>query len=318
MPQIDLGAVSEPTRVESPDGTPEGNRNRALFDYACSLQALGVSDDDMERECMRANAAMDPPLDGREVLSIVRSAQHYPKGSAGASLQRPMVERSAPIVPRLHRTGHPERLPSWSAVRAEDQARAWLMALFEPRDVVCVAWDVRGGEVHAHAGQLCDWHDPLLGHLLSKAGEGGLWAVVNPLDGSGHRRADNVAAYRNLLVECDVLPAHEQMERICALLMDGRMGGPQSATVTWSGGKSLHAVVRVSAKDADEYAAERERIYALCVANDLPVDEKCGNPTRLTRVAGAMRGDQVQRLAFALPPSDCWRGTPSTWAWEGE
>ena len=316
MPDIDLDGITEASQLAMPTGVAEGGRNDAMMRYACSLQSRGVPDEDMETMCLEVNETFQPPLPEWEVLKCVRSAQEYPKGKASEVSRHHVSQRREAEPIRVLRVGRPDLLPSWAGVRPETQARAWVKALFEPLDIVCVVWDMAGGaggECNAYAGQLADPHDPLMGSLLAKAGDGGLWAVVNPLDGSGRRRAKNVSAYRNLLVESDDLPLHEQMERICALVMNGGRGGPDSRAVTWSGGKSMHAVVRAGARDADEFATFAARTYAFCAANGLPVDTKCSNPNRLTRVPGAMRGGRMQALAFAREPKSCWDGTPSTW-----
>jgi len=320
MPTIDLSGVREASHVESPDGMPEGSRNWELYRFACSLQARGVSDEDMVSRCLEAAATMDPPLPEHEALKVVRSAQTHAKGTASTLGRRRESRRTTERPPLLMRRGHPERLPDWSGVQPVSMARAWVKALFEPQDVVCLAWDLykgyqggRGGEVYAYAGQLADPGDPMLLSILRSV-RGGLWGVVNPLDGSGRRRGENVTAYRNLLVECDELDADAQLERICALLMNGNGPGPDAATVTWSGGKSWHAVVRVNVKDERAYAATKEWIYALCARNGLPVDVHCGNPTRFTRVPGAMRGDVMQAMAHCRRPSAAWQGGPDEWA----
>ena len=321
MPSIDLSTVQEYSHVEAPDGTQEGSRNDSLLRYACSLQARGVSDENMVESCLAVASTMSPPLPRHEVLGVVRSAQRYPKGTEAAALGRHRhAQRSVPPVPRLLRTGHPERLRDWSHVHPVTMARSWVMALFEPMDVVCLSWDMtkgyqggHGGEVYAYAGQLADPSDPMLRQILTSARDG-LWGVVNPLDGSGRRRRENVTAYKNLLVECDELPADQQLERICALLMNKGGSGPDSVSVTWSGGKSWHAVVRVNARGESDYEAIKEWTYGLCNANGLPVDVKCGNPTRFTRVPGALRGDVLQMLKHCRKPSDAWRGTPAEWA----
>lgn len=322
MPRIDLSTVEETAHVESPDGMAEGSRNWELYRYACSLQARGVPDEDMERMCLASAATMDPPLADWEVLSVVRSAQTKEKGSGASRAGARRAVRTMPDVPRLpNRRGHPELLPDWSGVAPADMARAWVMALFEPHEVVCLVADPtmgykggHGGELYAYAGQLADPGDPLLAKIVANTGGRGLWGVVNPLDGTGRRKGENVTAFRNLLVECDELGADEQLERICALLTNGTHGGPDTASLTWSGGRSWHAVVRVDATDAADYAMRKEWVYALCEANRLPVDRKCGNPNRLTRVAGAMRGDGLQRLAMCRRPSRRWDGGPHVWA----
>ena len=322
MPDVDLSAVAERRGFELPATIGRGGRDDTLHAYASSLQARGVGDAEIVALVMEANATRcDPPLPERQARKCAESAiRSYEKG-AGGRPGRAATPLTVPRAPVLSRRGRPDLLPDWSGVSPVAQARAWVMALFEPTECVCVVADPtlgyrggHGGEIHVPAGMLADPGAPLLAKMLSRCGPDGLWAVVNPLDGSGMRRRGNVTSHRNLLVECDELGADEQLERICALLMNGGRGGPEAVAVTWSGGRSWHAVVRVSARDAAEYEARRAWVYALCEANHLPVDTHCGNPTRLTRLAGATRGGSPQRLAMCRRPADCWRGGPAEWA----
>ena len=314
MPMIDMSAVDERAAMAAPEGVGEGSRNDQLMRYACSLQARGIGDEDIRDECLRANDGFDPPLAVWEVLAVVRSALRYPKGSAGASLGRVPTRAEVPPQPRVYRVGHPERIAQdWRRVGRATMLRSWVMACFEPTDIICLTWDVQagpGGELHAYAGHVADQFSGVAERVLESAGDGGLWCVANPLDGEGRRRSANVARFANLLVESDELPAREQLERMCALLTDGRW---VARAVTWSAGKSMHAMVRVSAEDAAGYQAEKDALYQWCRVNGLPVDSKCGNPSRLTRVPGAMRGDAVQTPVWMLRPEPCWDGTPSTW-----
>ena len=327
MPEVELSGVTEFTHVEAPEGMPEGSRNWDLYRYACSLQARGVSDEDMVDECLKVASTMDPPLAAWEVLSVVRSAQTKQKGGHGTLGRRRQAQRTMPEI--LHvplRHGHPERLEDWSGVRPIDMARAWVKSLFEPTETVCLVVDPsagyrkgRGGELHAYAGQLADPGDPLLARVLGSVGPSGLYGVVNPLDGSGRRKGETVTAFRNLLVECDELPSDAQLERICALLMNWDGSGlPRTVALTWSGGKSWHAIVRVRARDAGKYAAFKDWVYESCRENGFPVDAHCGNPSRLTRVAGAMRGGELQRMAYCRRPGRAWDGTPAEWAERGD
>lgn len=320
MPNVDMTGVIEASHVKAPVAIPEGSRNWDLYRYACSLQARGVDDDAMLERCMDIAVTMEPPLSRGEVLSILRSAQGHPKGQDAAGMGRRRKQTgSMPPIYKLNLRGRPDLLPDWSGVHPIAMARAWIKALFTPDEVVCLAWDLtkgyrdgHGGEVYACAGQLADPKDPLLYQLITNCGTNGLWGVVNPVDGSGKRRKENVTRFNNMLVECDELDADAQLERICALLMGSR--GIQTLALTWSGGKSWHAVVHVKAKNADEYAIMREWVYKHCEVNGLPIDKHCGNPTRFTRVPGAMRGDVLQRMAHVLRPKRCWDGGPADWA----
>jgi len=76
------------------------------------------------------------------------------------------------------------------------------------------------------------------------------------------------------------------------------------AAVIGSGGRSVHAWVKVDARDADEYRATVAQMLALLAR--FGVDGKNKNPSRLSRLPGARReigaaGDGVQRLLYLNP-----------------
>jgi hypothetical protein len=130
----------------------------------------------------------------------------------------------------------------------------------------------------------------------SDTGKGGAWLRMNPVDGRGVADV-NVTAFRFALLESDKLPVELQLALFARLPLP-------IAAVLGSGGRSLHAWVKVDARDADEYRAtvgEMLAILARC-----GVDGKNKNPSRLSRLPGARReigkaGDGIQRLLYLNP-----------------
>ena len=131
------------------------------------------------------------------------------------------------------------------------------------------------------------------GELLSEAGG---WLRMNPVDGRGIGDV-NVTAFRFALVECDSLPLEMQMPLLARLPL------PIAAILT-SGGRSLHAWVRVDADTIDEYRQTVARMLMLLAR--FGVDTRNKNPSRLSRLPGAQRrisaqGDGLQRLLYLNP-----------------
>ena len=56
--------------------------------------------------------------------------------------------------------------------------------------------------------------------------------------------------------------------------------------------KPVHAIVRVDAPDYAEYRRRVDYLYSVCQKNGLVLDQACRNPSRLSRMPGAMRGEQ--------------------------
>ena len=177
----------------------------------------------------------------------------------------------------------------------------YLEALFEPGEVVgCVteSWDKDGrwvpsgkGTYTLTAGEIIadlEKHRDISYILGEPNPEGGAWCRINPLDGNGVRN-DNVSEFRYALVESDNIDVERQRGIIEELEL------PVAALVH-SGGKSLHALVRVDAASYDEYRKRVDFLYATCNRYGMKVDGQNKNPSRLSRLPGVMRGGRKQWL----------------------
>lgn len=133
--------------------------------------------------------------------------------------------------------------------------------------------------------------------------EAGAWIRFNPLTGQGVRNSD-VADFRYALVESDSLPKDRQLALVRALELP-------CAAVVDSGGKSVHAIVRVDARDYAEYRQRVDQLYEVCRKNGLEPDPQNKNPSRLSRMPGAARGAGRQRLVSG----PCGKATWAEW-WE--
>ena len=191
------------------------------------------------------------------------------------------------------------------------QLKRYLQALFEPDEYVAyvtesfMAADRRRpakGCWDRTAGQLIEELDACGGDVGKVMGdcdpEVGAWICFNPVDGTGRKDA-NVTSYRYALVECDnmepgkQLAAIHQMELPCAALV-------------YSGGKSIHAIVRVNAPDYAEYRKRVDHLYATCQKNGLTLDQQNRNPSRLSRMPGILRAGQKQALLETNVGKSCW------------
>lgn len=116
----------------------------------------------------------------------------------------------------------------------------------------------------------------------------GVWLRVNPMDGKGVAD-ENVAKCRNALIESDDMPIKEQERMLFEL-------GMPIECITDSGGKSLHAIVKVDADGRAHYADRVRYLHAECERAGMAIDKANKNPGRLTRLAGAERDGRVQSL----------------------
>ena len=66
------------------------------------------------------------------------------------------------------------------------------------------------------------------------------------------------------------------------------------AVLLYSGGKSVHAIVRIEADDQKEYKERVNYLYDICKKNGMVIDTQNRNPSRLSRMPGCERGDKKQ------------------------
>lgn len=116
----------------------------------------------------------------------------------------------------------------------------------------------------------------------------GAWIRFNPLDGHDCKNA-NVTDFRFALVESD----HMEIEKQNALIRELEL--PVAALV-YSGGKSVHAIVRIEAATYEEYRKRVDYLYSVLKKNGFDCDTQNKNPSRLSRMPGVTRGDHKQYL----------------------
>lgn len=204
-----------------------------------------------------------------------------------------------------HELALPEQ---WDPV---DQLKRYLQALFEPDEYVAyvtesfMAADRRRpakGSWTRTAGQLITELDACGGDLGKVVGdcdpEVGAWICFNPVDGTGRKDA-NITAYRYALVECDNMELGKQQAIIKQLELP-------CAALVYSGGKSVHAIVKVDAPDYAEYRKRVDYLYSACQKNGLTIDQQNRNPSRLSRMPGIPRGDKRQVLLETNIGRSCW------------
>ena len=118
--------------------------------------------------------------------------------------------------------------------------------------------------------------------------EMGAWIRFNPLDGKGITN-ENVVDYRYSLVESDSMSIEQQYEVLKKLELP-------IAILVHSGGKSLHAIVKVNAQNYPQYQERVDYLYKIVEKNGLKIDRQNKNPSRLTRLPGFERNGKKQYI----------------------
>nr|DAZ47587.1 MAG TPA: Regulatory protein repA [Caudoviricetes sp.] len=126
----------------------------------------------------------------------------------------------------------------------------------------------------------------------------GAWVRFNPLDGKGVKN-ENVTDFRYALVESDNL----DIERQNAIIRELEL---PCAALVHSGGKSLHAIVRIDAENYEEYRRRVDFLYQICAKNGLSPDTQNRNPSRLSRMPGVQRGENRQFIVDTNIGKSSW------------
>lgn len=145
------------------------------------------------------------------------------------------------------------------------------------------SYDRTAGELIQALNQCNGDIGAVLGDYKSEAGA---WIRFNPLDGNGVKN-DNVTDFRYALVESDTM----DLEKQNAIMRELEL---PIACLVYSGGKSIHAIIKVDAPDYDEYRKRVDYLYDVCKKNGINIDKQNRNPSRLSRMPGVERNGKKQ------------------------
>ena len=178
----------------------------------------------------------------------------------------------------------------------------YLEAVFDPADIIGYTMKSRAvkgkyipngkGTYIYRAGELIDQlrlGEPIDQVFGSYDEMAGAWIRINPLDGKGVDDS-NVIEYKNLLIECDTgMTPKEQAEAFEKIRLPIR-------AMVYSGGKSVHAIVKVDASSLAEYRLRFNFIKNIMHDAGMEIDSNNKNPSRLSRLPGVMRNGHKQFL----------------------
>jgi hypothetical protein len=110
----------DPARIL--EGVPEGERDEALFKYACSCRARGLPKEEGEVLVLQAARNCKPPFPDDKARKKVESAYSEKYAAGKDKVARPMAETLIEIG-RRSTLFHSERKDSFAAVRGDDNIR---------------------------------------------------------------------------------------------------------------------------------------------------------------------------------------------------
>ncbi|MDA7624902.1 AAA family ATPase [bacterium] len=224
-----------------------------------------------------------------------RPAREAASGQGGRRPKRPTLRNRKPVTYTTAPKGNYElkkrELPRPIKNGAVELLRVAFNEGENVRIVMSTLEDNENGRP-ANEGTTLDrewWLERLIklgGNLDSYDKKGGIFIGINPMTVKGCRD-EHVTKFRHVLVEFDSI---ETLEEQWHLVNEAKL--PCTAIIT-SGNKSLHAWVRVDAKNLAEYEQRRKLLFDHLEDH---VDSKNANPGRLSRLPNSMRFDSRQEL----------------------
>ena len=186
---------------------------------------------------------------------------------------------------------------------SQAQMAAFLTALYEPHDYL----HIFANDCHRRGviGHDILTRDEWLERMRRTGNLGGDCLGKNPLTGRqgtngngepSYTSRDCIAAYRYALIEFDALPLKDQCAFWAGWLRRPNLA-PQLVALTFSGGKSIHGLVRTGADAVTAPTRERNLRDLLCADPDklYCADANTLKPHGGTRLAGATRHSNGKR-----------------------
>jgi hypothetical protein len=286
-----------------------GGRHKQIVEIVCALVARGFDTEEIFRQ-VRPSYGLDVSDDEiRGVIGWASGKEGRPVFRKSAQSRRSRVHHCSPVAQAE------SFLAGFSCVEADLwEASPWrpledwrfdsLMFLagmyFSGEQInIVTEFSTSGGKANPKGYGRTLERDKFM-RVIRDSGtpqsDAGAWIRMNPTDGKGITDK-NITAFRFALLECDYLPLSLQIS------LFSRLPLPINAILA-SGGKSLHAWVRVNAPDLASYRSKVGKMFVLL--ERFGIDQSNKNPSRLSRLVGAQRQigateDGWQRLLYLNP-----------------
>ena len=296
--------------------------HNATFAVACALvHGFALSISEAMPIMLEFNARCSPPWSERELDYKLRSADkashENPRGHLVGEDFKPQVRK--PEVGQAKQWAAPLKV-NFDPVKLQTLAANWRGIVNLPwlanRSVVDPA-TVSAGDflklLYTHPAEkiLCFTNQKSQGQALwpqEPAPQGspdGVWYLPQPVSGEllpnprtgkpSRRSEESVQEFRYMVFESDEADAQDWLGFIVQLPL-------RIDAIYTSGGRSVHALVRVDCRTKREWDAYKEQlgptVNLLCLGG---ADPKALTAVRLTRLPGCWRGDRLQKLLYVRP-----------------
>lgn len=299
-----------------------GGHNQTFSVATALIKGFDLSVDQARSILAEYNQRCEPPWSTAELEHKLVSADGVPDVQPRGWLRLQDVVEGAPRPPSTPRP-KPAPKPQFLNDKLSEFAARWrqyvdtawladrsavatfnvtpamfLQQLYRPGEHVVIFTDQQS------QGQ-CLWP----AETIPEGNADGVWFLCQPVDGQAHpnprslnrktgkpkpsrRSEESVTAWRYLVIESDQANARDWMGALVQLPLS-------IAAIYTSGGRSIHALVRVNAPSKHEWDSIARAMKPILVT--LGADPKSLSAVRLTRLPGCRRGEQLQKLLYLNP-----------------
>ncbi|WP_406018793.1 AAA family ATPase [Succinivibrio sp.] len=223
------------------------------------------------------------------------------------------IEADEPYMPQKKDEAKTTLPDDYSGLTGAQQLKVYLETLFKPDEHVGIVTEsfqredgkwtpANRGDYSRTAGKLIKSLEKYPDDLGATTGdwnqEAGAWIRFNPCDGQGVRDV-NATAYRFTLIESDEVSIEAQYKAYVEWNLP-------IAALVFSGTKSLHAIVKIDAQNENEYAQRVSFLYNFLENHGFSVDTQNKNVMRLSRLPGATRNSNTQKLLATNIGAENW------------
>ena len=297
----------------------KGNLDLASYDAFLRAASLGVSAAlAIQEVAERIRASGDYPRRNKLECQWHRAAMHVKAepGSPG-----PIVPIERPAFDPGYAKQIAERVPSsvdlkWIRRRSPISPgwitpAQYLAMVFRLGDQILIFTDQRSqGQAVFQNWSTSPERNAL--QSFTNGYEKGVWFLSNPIDGQYHhnpqqnsisrRSKESITAFRHVVLESDCQPVEQWLRILVQIKLP-------IVSIVSSGGKSLHAIVKINASSKQEWDQKVKHLMPWLVK--VGADRGAMTAVRLTRLPGCYRDDRLQELFYLDPRAvsgPLWKG----------
>lgn len=262
-----------------------------------SMQSSKYKDGDCEKKWDSFNEGTSTIVTGGTIYQLAVEGGYTPKKGEALDIHDLWLDEAVIEAAFVSPESVPKPAKNYDA---KGDMLEYFTSLFEPGDYVGICtqffkdedgkWKPSGHGQNRTSDDLIEKlkHGSIKLALGTLNEESGVYVRFNPLDGQGENNR-NVTRRTYCLIESDTDSLEKQYSLLKAMNLPIRF-------LINSGGKSLHAIVRVDAVNEAQYRERVNKLYQFCKKNGFTPDEQDKNESRYSRLPGVKRDGKWQYI----------------------